>query len=198
MNKLAKMDESSKNLFFEIKQLIEEGRQQVAQAVNTGLIATYWNIGKRINEEVLGNKRAEYGKQILPTLSAKLTEEFGKGWSVQQLQHCLHFVETFPDFQIVSTLWRQLSWSHFKEIIYRKTDLEREFYAQMCRIENWSVRTLRKKIDSMLFERTAISKKPEELAKLELKQLKEKDKFARFDFQRSLRLRFFKSKRHFC
>ena len=172
------MDESSKNLFFEIKQLIEEGRQQVAQAVNTGLIATYWNIGKRINEEVLGNKRAEYGKQILPTLSAKLTEEFGKGWSVQQLQHCLHFVETFPDFQIVSTLWRQLSWSHFKEIIYRKTDLEREFYAQMCRIENWSVRTLRKKIDSMLFERTAISKKPEELAKLELKQLKEKDKLS--------------------
>ena len=90
----------------------------------------------------------------------------------------MQFYEFFPDFEIVAALWRQLSWSHFKLLIPLKTDLEKEFYAQMCRLENWSVRTLRKKIDSMLFERTAISKKPEELAKLELQQLKEEDKLS--------------------
>ncbi len=85
----------------------------------------------------------------------------------------MRFAEVFPDKQIVSSLIRQLSWTHFTIIIYQKTGLEREFYAHMCRLERWSVRTLRKKIDSMLFERTAISKKPEELAKLEMQKLKE-------------------------
>jgi len=166
------------NLFADVKQIIEQGRGQVAQAVNVGVTATYWNVGKRINDDVLNNKRAEYGKQILSTLSTKLTLEFGKGWSEKQLRHCLRFAETFPNIEIVSALWRQLSWTHFKSIIYLKTDLEREFYSQMCRIENWSTRTLQKKINSMLFERTAISKKPEKLAKLELQALKEEDKMS--------------------
>lgn len=170
--------EMRKELFSEIKTVIEQGKQQVAQAVNVGLTATYWHVGKRINEEVLDNKRADYGKKIMQTLSAQLTTEYGKGWSVKQLQHCLHFAETFQDIQIVSALWRQFSWSHFKVIMYLKTDLEREFYLQMCRIENWSTRLLQKKIDAMLFDRTAISKKPEELAKLELQQLKEEDKLS--------------------
>jgi predicted nuclease of restriction endonuclease-like (RecB) superfamily len=172
-----KMDLNNR-LFADIKRFIDQGKQQVAQAVNIGVTATYWNVGKRIKEDILENKRAEYGKQILHALSTKLTIEFGKGWSEKQLRHCLHFAETFPEVEIVSALWRQLSWSHFKSIINLKTDLEREFYAQMCRIENWSTRTLQKKIDSMLFERTAISKKPEELAKLELQELKESDKLS--------------------
>ena len=175
---MTKPEKYNKDLFSEIKQLIEENRKTVALTVNSVLTATYWNIGKKINDEILRNKRAEYGKLIVASLSRQLTQEFGRGWSVKQLRHCLYFVETFPDFEIVSTLWRQLSWSHFKEIIYLKTELERDFYSQMCRIENWSVRTLRKKIDSMLFERTAISKKPEELIKIELKQLKEEDKLS--------------------
>ena len=166
------------SLFADVKQIIEQGRGQVAQAVNVGVTATYWNVGKRINDDVLENKRAEYGKQILSTLSTKLTLEFGKGWSDKQLRHCLRFAETFPDIEIVSALWRQLSWTHFKSIIYLKTDLEREFYSQMCRIESWSTRGLQDKINSMLFERTAISKKPEELAKLELKALKDEDKLS--------------------
>ena len=166
------------SLFTDVKQIIEQGRGQVAQAVNVGVTATYWNVGKRLNDDVLKNKRAEYGKQILPTLSTKLTSEFGKGWSDKQLRHCLRFAETFPDIEIVSALWRQLSWTHFKSIIYLKTDLEREFYSQMCRIESWSTRGLQDKINSMLFERTAISKKPEELAKLELQALKEEDKLS--------------------
>lgn len=90
----------------------------------------------------------------------------------------IQFQECFPEVEIVATLSRQLSWSHFVEIIPLKTDLERGFYAQMCRIERWSVRTLRDKIRSMLFERTAISQKPEELARLELKTLQNEDQLS--------------------
>ncbi len=166
------------HLFDEIKKLIDEARNKVAQTVNAGLTATYWNIGKRINDDILRNKRAEYGEQILPTLSAKLVREYGNGFSTRNLKRMIDFYLKFSDFQIVVSLMRQLSWSHFIEIIPLKTDLERDFYAQMCRVEKWSVRTLRKKIDGMLFDRTAISKKPDELAKLELKTLEEDDKLS--------------------
>ncbi len=169
---------SNKILFSEIKKIVENGKQQVAQAVNVGITVTYWNIGERINKEVLNNKRADYGKQIINSLNIQLVEEYGKGFSTKYLRKMMRFAEIFPDFQIVASLMRQLSWTHFTIIIYLKTNLEREFYAQMCRVENWSVRTLRKKIDSMLFERTSISKKPEKLAELELKQLKEEDKLS--------------------
>jgi len=151
----------NKDLLHELKKIISDGKNQVAQAINVGLTATYWNIGKRINQEILKNKRAGYGKQIIPVLSEQLTEEFGKGFSDKNLRHMMKLNEVFPEIQIVSSLIRQLSWTHFTIIIYLKTELEREFYAEMCRVEKWSVRRLRKKIDSMLFERTAISIKPE-------------------------------------
>ncbi|MBV6439441.1 MAG: putative nuclease YhcG [Saprospiraceae bacterium] len=138
----------------------------------------YWNIGKRINEEVLKQERAEYGKAIVATLSQQLTEEYGKGYTEKSLRRMIQFHECFPDLKIVATASRQLSWSHFVEIIPLKTDLERDFYTQMCRIERWNVRTLRKKIQSMLFERTAISKKPAELARKELQTLREEDQLS--------------------
>ncbi|MCB0519355.1 MAG: DUF1016 family protein [Saprospiraceae bacterium] len=165
-------------LFADIRRMIEDTRQAVSQTVNAGLTLLYWNIGKRINKDVLENERAEYGKQIVATLSRQLEGEYGKGYSVSALSRMCAFQEQFPDLGIVATLSQKLSWSHFIEIIPLKTDLEREFYAQMCRIENWSVRTLREKIRSMLFERTAISNKPEELAKLEMQALKEEDKLS--------------------
>ena len=165
-------------LFNEVKQIIDKSKKHIASTVNVTITTTYWHIGNHIKNTILKGKRAEYGKQIIVNLSKQLTAEYGKGWSKQQLQHCLRFAEVFPDFEIVSSLIRQLSWTHFLSLIYLKSDLEREFYAQMCRIENWSTRTLRKKIDSLLFERTAISKKPEELAKLELKTLKEENKLS--------------------
>jgi predicted nuclease of restriction endonuclease-like (RecB) superfamily len=166
------------NLFSEIKQLINESRQAVAQTVNSALTATYWHIGKKINEDILNNERAEYGKQILAILSRQLTEEFGSSFSAKYLRKMMQFNQVFPDFQIVASLMRQLSWTHFVLLIYLKNDLERDFYTQICRIEKWSVRTLQKKIDSMLFERTAISKKPEELATLELQNLQNEDKLS--------------------
>jgi hypothetical protein len=142
---MSDISQNINNLFFEIKQLIEEARQTVAVTVNAATTVLYWNIGKRINHEILGNKRAEYGKEIVKTLSKRLTLEYGEGWSEQQLRHCLRFAETFPDKEILYALSRQLSWTHFRTIMYLKDELKREFYIQMTRIENWNTRTLNEK-----------------------------------------------------
>ena len=170
--------ENINNLFSEVKQLIEEAKQNVAVAVNAATTILYWNIGERINKDILGNKRAEYGKEVVKSLSKSLTEEYGKGWSEKQLRHCLRFAETFPDKEILYALSRQLSWTHFRTVMYLKDEIRREFYIEMAKLENWNTRTLDEKIDSMLFERTAISKKPDELIKHELKELREENKLS--------------------
>ena len=133
----------------------------------------YWQVGKRIADEVLKGERADYGKQVIKSLSKQLTQSVGKGWSAQQLRHCLRFSETFPDQEIVSTVWRQLSWSHLKQLVYIDDSLKREFYGSMAMQERWSVRTLAERIDSQLFERTAISKKPDQTISQELKLLRD-------------------------
>lgn len=160
-------------LFSEIKSLIEQGRQQVAVAVNATMTLLYWQVGKRLNDEVLKDQRAEYGQQIVATLSRQLTEEYGKGWSKRHLHHCLRFAETFPNPQIVNALRTQLSWTHIRTIIPIEDELKRSFYIEMCRLEKWSTRTLSERMNSMLYERTAISKKPEETIQRELQQLSE-------------------------
>lgn len=160
----------------DLRQLIESARGRVAAAVNSGLVMLYWSVGERIRREILGNQRAGYGEQILQTLSAELVPEYGRGFGVRSLWRMLRFAEVFPDPQIVSTLSSQLSWSHFIEIIPLEDDLQRDFYAEMCRIEQWSVRVLRQKIDGMLSERTAISRKPEEVIQKELEVLREEDR----------------------
>ena len=166
----------SGNLISDIRRLIETAKQNVAVTVNTGLTILYWQIGNRIRQDILKEKRAEYGKEIVATLSQELTKEYGNGFSYSALTRMVRFAEVFPDTQIVATLSRQLSWSHFKEILPLKKPLQRDFYAEVCRLEQWSVRTLRKKIDGTLYERTAISKKPEELVKKELAALREEDR----------------------
>lgn len=162
-------------LIGDIRALIEETRSAVAVTVNTAMTLLYWRIGKRICEDILGNERAGYGDEMVATLSQQLTTDYGRGFSEKSLRHMIVFSETFPELEIVSTLSRQLSWSHFKEIIYLKQPLQKEFYAEMCRVERWSVRTLRDKIASMLYERTALSRKPEALARTELESLRDKD-----------------------
>jgi predicted nuclease of restriction endonuclease-like (RecB) superfamily len=166
----------SGDLIGDIRRLIETARHTVAVTVNAGLTILYWQIGDRIRQDILKEKRAEYGKEIVATLSQELTKEYGNGFSYSALTRMVRFAEAFPDTQIVATLSRQLSWSHFKEILPLKKPLQRDFYAEMCRLERWSVRTLRKKIDGMLYERTAISKKPEELIKQEIAALRDEDK----------------------
>lgn len=166
----------SNGLIEEIKDFIKEAKESVAIAANSTLTTLYWNIGYRINSEILQNKRADYGQQIIRTLSKKLTEEFGKGWSEKQLRHCLRFAETFKDREIVYALSRQLTWTHFRTLIYVDNELSRDFYIEMCRLEGWTTRVLSEKIDSMLFERTAISRKPDLQIKKELKELRENQK----------------------
>ncbi len=164
------------SLLNDITRMIEEARSAVAVTVNAGLTALYWQIGSRIRTDILKEERAGYGQEILQTLSAKLVPEFGRGFSPRNLASMVRFAEVFPDRQIVSSLLRQLSWSHFIALIYLKDDLQRDFYAEMCRIEKWATRTLRNKIDGMLYERTALSKKPEKLVRQELKALREEDR----------------------
>jgi predicted nuclease of restriction endonuclease-like (RecB) superfamily len=129
-------------------------------------------MGKRIRDEVLGQGRAGYGEAIVATLSRQLEREFGRGFGGKNLHRMVQFAEAFPEEQIVATLWRQLSWSHFRELLPLKDPLQREFYAEMCRIEGWSVRTLSERIGSMLYERTALSRKPEALIRQELDTLR--------------------------
>ena len=133
-------------------------------------------MGRRIRQDILKEKRAEYGQRIVSALGTQLERDFGRGFSEKNLRRMIQFAEAFPDEEIVAALRRQLGWTHFKAIIPIADPLKRDFYAEMCRIERWSTRTLEKKIDSMLFERTALSKKPTRLAEMELKQLREEDK----------------------
>jgi predicted nuclease of restriction endonuclease-like (RecB) superfamily len=165
-------------LIKDIRTLIEEARANVAIAVNAEMTFLYWNIGKRINDEILKGKRAEYGKQIVSTLSRQLTLEYGKGWSEKQMRHCLRFAEIMPDEHIVSALRRQLSWTHFKSFIYIDDPIKRDFYIELCRKEKWSSRQLGERIGSMLFERTAISRKPEKTIAKDIKTLRQKGKLS--------------------
>ncbi|MEW6615819.1 MAG: PDDEXK nuclease domain-containing protein [Thermodesulfobacteriota bacterium] len=169
---------SDKSLINEIKELIEKSRQQVALSVNATMSFLYWQIGKRVNEEILHYKRAEYGKQIIATLSRQLEMEYGTAFSEKNLRRMMQFAEVFQDEQIVVSLIRELSWTHILAIIPIEDSLKRDFYIQMCKLEKWSVRTFRERIQSMLYERTAISKKPEETIKNDLALLQNQQKLS--------------------
>jgi len=163
-------------LVTDVRHLITEARRRVARAVDSGVVLLYWSIGNRIRRDILQDQRAEYGKQIVSSLARQLTGEFGSGYGEKNLRRMVQFAEAFPDSEIVAALLRQLGWTHFTLLIPLTDPLQRDFYAEMCRIEGWNTRTLREKIDSMLFERTALSKKPAKLAALELKKLREEDR----------------------
>lgn len=164
-----------KQLLGDIRSLIEEARSFVAQSINSGMVILYWQIGERIRKEILGEERAEYGKRIVQTLSQQLTIEYGKGFTYTALTRMVNFAEQFPDSKIVATLSQQLSWSHFVELIPIDDQLKRDFYAEMCRYERWSVRTLRDKIGGQLYLRTAIAKKPNTVIQMELDKLRDED-----------------------
>lgn len=163
-------------LLDDVRTLIRQTREGVAQAVNSALALLYWQVGQRIRTEVLRSKRATYGDEICSTLSNELAGEFGNGFSRPNLTRMIRLAEVFPTLEVVATLARHLGWSHFVEIIYLPDPLQREFYAEMCRVERWSVRTLRGKVQGMLYERTALSRKPEKLARQELAALRDEDK----------------------
>lgn len=160
------------SLLTDLRGLIDAARQHVAQTANSTLTMLYWHVGARIRREVLQDGRAEYGAQILATLSQELVRDYGKGFNVSALTRMVKFAEAFSVEEIVATLSRELSWSHFVEILPLKQSLEREFYAEMCRVERWSVRTLRERIGSQLYLRSAVAKKPEAVVQAEIGHLR--------------------------
>lgn len=144
------------NLFKDIKSIIEESKKLVARNVNTIMLQTYWNIGRRIvEEEQNGNIRAEYGSALLKGLSQELTKAYGKGFSKSNLFSMRRFYLEFPKFQ---TLSGKLSWSHYL-LLLGVSDLNaRGFYEHECENSNWSVRELERQIDSQLYTRLLLSK----------------------------------------
>ncbi len=154
------------SILADLRELIHSARRRVATVANAEQTLLYWQLGRRIAHENLTEGRAEYGKQILATVSQELMAEFGRGFTYTAIIRMVQFFQLFPDEQIVATLSAQLGWSHFIEILPVKDSLAREFYAEMCRVERWPVRTLRQKIGGMLYERTACPRTPKRSSKL--------------------------------
>lgn len=175
-NRLVNMDKdidakkvlAEESLYGDVCHIIDGARNRIATYLNTEVCMTNWYVGKRIREDVLYNQRAEYGKQVVRNLSLKLTERYGTGWSEKKLRHCIRGAETFSEQDIVSATQRQMTWSHLKSLMYIKDPLERQFYMHLCSVEHWDTRTLDRKIDQQLYQRTAISRKPEQVIRQEL------------------------------
>ena len=171
-------DTQAGELFAEISMLIAAAKERVATSVNSELTMLYWNVGKRINKEILGERRAEYGKRVVAKLSVLLMTEHGEIWNEKHLRRVMRFASVFPDKEIVASLMRQLSWTHFLGLFSIDDPLKREFYIEMCKAEHWSVRALRSRIASMMYERTAIAKKPDEVIKKDLAALHDEGKMS--------------------
>ncbi len=157
----------------DIRQLITAAQAGLTTMVNSALTLLYWRIGQRIRTEVLQGGRAGYGEQIVISLARQLEAEHGRGFGSKNLRHMLRFAEVFDAEDFVYALSRQLSWTHLRSLIYIDDPLKRGFYLEMARTEGWSTRTLQGRLDSMLFERTALSRKPDELLSTELAALRE-------------------------
>lgn len=160
-------------LLDDLRALIRDARQRVALAANSALTMTYWRLGKRLLTEELADGRGEYGRQILASVSQELEAEFGRGFSYSSLTRMVRFAELFPEEAIVVSLIQQLTWTHFLALLPVKDPLAREFYAETCRAERWSVRTLRDRVGGMLYERTALSRNSEEVVRRELATLRD-------------------------
>ncbi|ANU47094.1 DUF1016 domain-containing protein [Enterocloster clostridioformis] len=143
------------SMILEIRELLENARKNIAQQVNTRLLTTYWNIGRIIVEYEQKNQiRADYGKQTLKELSKELTQEFGKGFSRSNLQNMRAFYLAYEKCQTVSG---KLSWSHYCELLSISDDNKRSFYEKESINSGWSVRELKRRIDSSLYERLLLS-----------------------------------------
>lgn len=165
-------------LYTDISNMICKTKNAVMKQMNNSVISLYWNIGKKLTDEVLQGQKAQYGKNIIGELSDRLTVEYGKGFEKSSVFKMVKFYQEFSDYEKVATLSQQLTWSHFVELLPVEDELKRDFYAAMCKNENWSVRTLRERKKSMLYERTAISKKPEETIANEIAELRDDRKMS--------------------
>lgn len=164
---------NEEQLYSDISQLIEVTQQRTLHEINRAGVLLYWHIGRRINHDILKHNRAEYGASVIKTLADKLQTKFGKGFGLRVIHRCVQFERFFSDDGIVVSLSQHLKWTHFVSLLNISNQLKREFYAEMCRIERWSTRELSKKIDEMLFERTAIAKKADHVIEKEISKLRD-------------------------
>ena len=167
----AAIDEAA--LLGDLRTLVQSARQRIATAAYSTQTLLCWHMGRRLDREHLQGGRGAYGKQILVTVSRELTAEYGRGFSYAEIARMSQFAQAYPEEAIVVTLSQQLSWSHFHALLPIKDPLARDFYAEMCRIERWDVRTLRQKIGGMLFQRTALSKRPTSVISAEISKLRD-------------------------
>ena len=172
MNKIDK----NKDIFEKISALIEKARNKIASTINEEMIILYWNIGKVIKKDIIKRNRADYGKQVVQSLSDQLTRKHGKGFSPQNLWYMVQLFDSFPILQSMIGEFKNLSWTHIISLLPIKDDLKRKFYTVLCQQEHWNTRTLKGRINSMLFENTALSKLPEKTIENQLMELTEKDK----------------------
>ncbi len=172
------MENIEKQSLEKIEALIVQSTYQVALSVNTIMSNLYWHIGKEIKGVLLQNQKADYGQKFIEIVSKTLITKYGKGYNKSNLFNAMKVFEVFEDENIFHALSGKLSWTHFRQIAYISEPLKREFYLEMCKSERWSTRTLQDRIKSMLYERTAISKKPDETIKNELKNLKNAQKIS--------------------
>ena len=170
-NHVSVVDENK--LYNDVSHLIEITRQRTIREVSRTGVMLYWHIGHRINHDILNSAREEYGAQIIKNLSEKLQKKHGIGFGYRVIHRCSQFERLFPDEKVILSLNTHLKWTHFVALLNIDNKLKREFYAEMCRIERWSTRELAKKIEDMLFERTAIAKRPEEIIEKEIVKLRE-------------------------
>jgi predicted nuclease of restriction endonuclease-like (RecB) superfamily len=145
------------SLFQDLARIIDQGKNEVTRQVNSTIAIVFWQVGYRINTHILNNQRAEYGRQIVPTVSAQLEKTYGRNFNEKNVRRMMKFAEEFTDFEIVVPLARQLSWSHFVELFPIKKDESRLFYAQKTADEQWSIRELRKQIEQKAYERSEIA-----------------------------------------
>lgn len=176
MTKIARLGSTA--VITEIKHMINQSRERVATAINEEISKLYWQIGRRITTEVLQHGDSGYGKRIFQQISSELTLQYGKGWGTRHLRDCVKVAEKIPDIEILHTLCAKLSWSHLRLLFSIDEQIKRDFYIEICILENWSVRQLQERMKSMLFERTAISKKPEETIQHDLRLLRQENKLS--------------------
>tara|TARA_R110000868_G_scaffold188892_1_gene431739 strand:+ start:295 stop:1329 length:1035 start_codon:yes stop_codon:yes gene_type:complete len=164
---------NQEKLFEEVSDLIETTQRETLRKVSQTGVLLYWHIGHRIDREILKLNRAEYGKDIISQLAQNLQIKFGQGFGERIIYRCIQFTKFFQEEDIVNALSGHLKWSHFVTLLNIDDELKRNFYAEMCRVERWSVRALKDKMSGMLYERTALAKKPEEVIRKEILKLRQ-------------------------
>ena len=162
----------------ELRSLIEHSRLRVAQNLNGELVLTYWRVGRRLREETIGEDRATYGGEVVKTVAGSLTADYGRGYNKRNLYYMMRFADVFPDAEIVHALRARLTWTHLRELISIEDPLKRQFYTELCRIESWSTRALKTKLNGMLYERTALAKRPTIVVEDALNALRDEDKMS--------------------